>query len=233
MSITLTKAPARQASAASFGAPGLPQVNLLPPEVRAARGLVHVKRWLAVGFAIVLVVIGLVYAFALLQRSAAEKDLEKTQATTASLQAETSKYAEVPQVLGDLKRINDARAIGTSTEIQWKPYIDAITATLPANVSIDAFSVTSATPWTPQSTLQDPLVVPGTAMISFTARATALPDDAAWLDALNTIPNVTQASLVSAEATVDTGDPYYAITANVQVSVSAVVPRAPIATPEG
>jgi len=232
MSITMTKAPARQATS-GFGAPGLPQVNLLPPEVRAARGLVNVKRWLAVGVGVVLVVIGLVYVFALLQRSSAESALATTQATTASLQAQTNKYAEVPRVLGDVKRINDARTIGTSTEVQWKPYIDAIAATLPPNVSIDIFSVTASTPWFAQTALQDPLLVPGTATISFTARATALPDDAAWMDALNTIPNVTQASLVSADATTDGGEPYFAITANVQVSATAITPRAPIAAPEG
>ena len=36
-------------------APLLPQVNLLPPEVKAARGLARIKRWLAVGVLVTLI----------------------------------------------------------------------------------------------------------------------------------------------------------------------------------
>ncbi len=43
----------------------------------------------------------------------------------------------------------------------------------------------------------DPLVTPGVGSISFTGRADTMPDVAAWLDALNSIPGFSGATLTS------------------------------------
>lgn len=227
MSLTMTKAtkaPSR-ASGPGLGASSLPQVNLLPPEVRAARGLVNVKRWLAIALVIVVVAIGLVYVLAMLARNSAENTLATEQARTAELQTEVAKYDEVPRVLANLARTKDALQLGTSTEIQWKSYLDAITAVLPEGVSIDSFIVSQTTPWMAAVGPQDPLVTPGVANISFTVRATTLPNTAAWLDALDAIPNLSSPTLSMASLTAETGEPYFAITTNVQVDATAVVPR--------
>ncbi|WP_028046326.1 hypothetical protein [Cellulomonas sp. URHE0023] len=224
LTMTKTKVPAR-AAGGSVGATSLPQVNLLPPEVRAARGLVNVKRWLAIALVIVVVGIGLVYAIALFAKGSAEDSLASEQARTDELQAEVAKYAEVPRVLANLARTEDALKLGTSTEIQWKTYLDAITAVLPADVSIDSFTVAQSTPWMAAAGTQDPLVTPGVANISFTVRASTLPDTAAWLDALDSIPNVSSPSMSMASLTADTGEPYFAVTSTLQVDATAVVPR--------
>lgn len=224
MSLTLTKAPTRAASG-GVGATSLPQVNLLPPEVRAARGLVNIKRWLAIALVVVVIGIALVWAIATFAKHSAEDTLATEQARTAELQAEVNKYPDVPRVLANLARTQDALKLATSSEIQWKSYIDAITAVLPANVSIDSFAVSQATPWAAAITPQDPLITPGLASISFTARASTLPDTAAWLDALDAIPNVSSPTLSLASLTAETGDPYYAITSTLQIDATAVIPR--------
>ena len=65
MNLTLTSAPRRSRASSRRSTVGLPQVNLLPPEVRAARGLVTSSAgWPSVA-GVVLVVTGLVYGFAL------------------------------------------------------------------------------------------------------------------------------------------------------------------------
>jgi len=232
MSLTLTKSPAR-ASAPSLGVTTLPQVNLLPPEVRAARGLVNTKRWLAVALAVVLALIALVYVFALVSRSTAENELAREQEATSRLQAESAKYAEVPKVLNNLDRTERARTQSTSTEIMWKTYLDAITAVLPANVSIDTFAVSQATPWTPAQPNQDPLSPASVGTITFTARTTTLPDNAAWLDAIGSVPNFAGATFTSAAVTAQTGDPYYTVSGSVQVLEGAFAHRFPESTPEG
>lgn len=232
MSLTLTK-PAVRGSGPALGAPTSPQVNLLPPEVKAARGLVNTKRWLAIGIVIVLVLIGLVYAFAVLARSAAENELATEQAQTVRLQAEVDKYAEVPLVLSNLDRTQRALALGTSTEVMWKGYLDAITAVLPAGVSIDSFAVSQVTPWTPAPPAQDLLAAPAAGMISFTARTATLPDNAAWLDALATVPNLSNPTFSAAAVTAQDSDPYYAVTATVQVQPGAFALRFAPTTPEG
>ena len=232
MSLTLTKSPAR-AKTPGLGVTTLPQVNLLPPEVRAARGLVHTKRWLAIALGVVVILIGLFYAFALLARTSAENELVQEQEATSRLQAESAKYAEVPKVLNNLDRTERARTQGTSTEIMWKTYLDAITAVLPANVSIDAFAVSQATPWTQAQPNQDPLSPASVGTITFSARTTTLPDNAAWLDALGSVPNFANATFTSAAVTAQTGDPYYTVSGSVQVLEGAFAHRFPETTPEG
>ncbi len=232
MSLTLTKSPTR-ASGPGLGVTMLPQVNLLPPEVRAARGLVHTKRWLAVTVGVVLILVALVYVFAALTRASVQNELTKEQEQTARLQTEMAKYAEVPQVLNNLDRIERARSLGTSTEIMWKGYLDAITAVLPANVSLDTFAVTAATPWTAPSPNQDPLSPPSVGTITFTARTSTLPDNAAWLDALATIPNLANPTFASAAIMAQEGDPYYIVSTTVQIQAGAFAQRFPETTPEG
>lgn len=220
MTTTLTKARAPKAAAPL--APGLPQVNLLPPEVRAARGLVNVKRWLGLSLIFVVVAAALVFGFAVLENSSAQDELAQAQADNARLVQEQQTYAEVPAVLGELKRAEDARTIGMATDVLWKPYIDAIAAVLPAGVSIDTFTMSQATPWAPTVTTSDPLLDPGLGSIQFTARAATLPDDAAWLDALNTVPGFGGATISAAAVTQAEGAPYYQITSSVQVHPSAL-----------
>jgi hypothetical protein len=215
---TAVDAPAKKKSNKSVvGFAGLPQVNLLPPEVRAARGLVHVKRWLAVSVLVVVILTAFAYGFALLEGKSADNDLAEAQTETARLATEAAKYAEVPSVLSDLKRADDARVQGMSTEVLWKPYADAVTAVLPPAVSIDTFVVTQATPWLDAQPSLEPLLDPGVGTIVFSVRASTLPDSAAWLDALNSIPGFSGATFSAAAIAQDTGAPYYEVSSSVQV----------------
>ena len=73
------------------------------------------------------------------------------------------------------------------------------------------------------SPLQDPSI----GQISFTARALTLPDTAAWIDALNSIPGLGDAWVSSASLTIDseTETPYYEVAASVQIRESAYAHR--------
>ncbi len=189
MSLTLER-PAKKAGKGKsvITAVGLPQVNLLPPEVRAARGLVHVKRWLGVSLIVVLILSVLMYGFAVLANSSADADLADAQTQAATLATEQAKYAEVPLVLSELKRTDDAREQGMSTEILWKPYIDAIAAVLPPGVGIESMTVTQATPWLDAQPSTEALLDPGVGTIVFSVHTATLPDSSAWLDAVNSHP---------------------------------------------
>jgi Tfp pilus assembly protein PilN len=204
---------------------GLPQVNLLPPEVRAARGLVNVKRWLALSLVLVVIVAALAYGFTILLKHNAAAELADAQTETVRLQQEEAKYAEVPQVLGDLARTEQARVQGMSTDILWKQYLDAITAVLPAGVSIDTFTVTQASPWLAAPIGTDALLDPGVGSILFTVRASTLPDSAAWLDGLEKIPGFKDATFSAAALNQTDGAPFYAVTSTVQVVDAALSHR--------
>lgn len=214
-------------STASKGPAGslrtLPQVNLLPPEVRAARGLQRTKRWLAISLVVVLIVCVVAYGFALTSRGLANSDLVKAQAETTRLQGEQAKYKEVPQVLGALNAATNARRLGMSTDVQWKNYIDAIAAVLPDGVSIDQFTVTGANPagaTTTSPAPSQPLDASGVGSIAFTARSVGIPNTAAWVNALNSVPGFASAWVGDTTRTADPSGTYYSVSSVVTLTTA-------------
>lgn len=207
--------------------PGPPQVNLLPPEIKAARGLRATKRLLALTLLLVVVLCAGAWLRAFLDKGAAQDDLTTAQEETARLQTEMQQYSKVPLVLGQLQNATTARALGMSTEILWQPYIAAIAAVLPPNVSFDSITVTQATPMTGGASVATPLQEPSIGQLSFSARTTTIPDSAAWIDALNSIPGLGDAWVSSATITQDaeTETVYYAVAATVQIRESALAQR--------
>lgn len=203
----------------------LPQVNLLPPEVRAARGLTVTKRILGLALVGVLILCGVGYAVSLAVSASAAASLAQVQDEAALLKAEQAKYAEVPVVLANLKRTTDARTLGMSTDIQWKGYLDAISAVLPANVSIQTLTMAQQTPSAAAAPPADPLHQQGVAAIAFTGRVTALPDGAAWIDALNSVPTFYGATFTSETADEVDGVAGYTVTSSVLVKSSAFSQR--------
>jgi len=203
----------------------LPQVNLLPPEIRAKRGLTTLKRWLGVSLVAIVALCVLAYGASLMAAAAAQADLVTAQDDTARLQKEQAKYAEVPQVLGALSTATAARELGMSTEVQWKSYLDAITAVLPANVSIDSIAVTGATPMAPAAAPASVLEAPSVAQIQFSGRVATVPDTAAWIDALNSVPGFSDAWALSQAITATDATIYYTVTSSVQVTDLAYAKR--------
>jgi len=205
----------------STGVAVMPQVNLLPPEVRAARGLRVLKRWLLLVLALVVVLSAMGFAGSLLIKSAAEDDLAQAQTETSRLELEQQKYAEVPQVLNEVQAVTSARQLGMSTEVQWKSYLGAITAVLPSGVSIDSLAFTGATPMAPVAPTANPLNAPSVGQIQFTARSQSVPDTAALIDALDSIPGFADAFVSSTTVTSNTALTYYTVAATVQVTSAA------------
>ncbi|GAA3821568.1 PilN domain-containing protein [Cellulomonas soli] len=217
----VTTSQRRKGGAALTGTGALPQVNLLPPEVRAARGLRATKRWLGLGLVATLALCVAGYGAALISGGLADAELTDAQARTGVLQAEQTQYAEVPVVLNALNQATTARQLGMSTEVQWKPYIDAIAAVLPEGVSIDTFTVTGATPMAAAAAPTDPLQAAGMGSIQFTTRSSTIPDVAAWVDALDSVPGFASAWAGAATLTSDETGAYYTVSSAVVVTSDA------------
>lgn len=215
---TLLEKPRTRSGAATALSGTLPQVNLLPPEVRAARGLRVTKRWLLIGL---VVTVGLcigAFGLALISGATAANELLEAQDETLRLETEAAKYSEVPLVMDALEQARTARSLGMSTETQWRPYVDAITAVLPANVSIETLSYTGATPMVAPAPPTDPLQAPSVGQLAFTAHTATVPDTSAWIDSLNAIPGFGDAWVSSAAVTEDETGIYYTVSATVQVT---------------
>lgn len=219
------------AGATSYSRP--PQVNLLPPEVHAARGLRTVKRWAVLGLASCLLLVGLVYAASAFQLAQARDDLTAAQSDTTRLQQEMTQYAEVPLVLNELEQVEQARTLGGSTEVLWRPYLDAVRAALPAEATLRSLGVTGATPITSAAPPMDPLQPQSVGQLTFTAVTPAVPDAAAWSDALAAIPGLVDPRIQSVVRDEATGTAGYLVTGTVQYDESALSGRYSATEEEG
>lgn len=227
MSMTLTRSKGDAAAKAPRGgAPrSLPQINLLPPEVRIARGLRVVKRWLAISLIAVIVVLGGLYALVGMGHANAKNDLATTQAETRRLIKEQLKHVEVPMVVGELANVQLAREFAGSTDIDWEGYLRAVDSTVPKGVSLDLLSVTGATPLQGADGPVDPLQRPSIARITFTARSLTVPDTQAWIERLNAVPGLADAWFSAMTVNEEDGVDYFVVTSSVQVSSAAYTHR--------
>lgn len=216
--MTLAK-PAPALPQTSFAASSAwPQVDLLPPEVRAARRLAGTKRLLLLGLAVVALASVLVFVLASVAALAAKTDLANVQRDTDELMAEQAKYSEVPLVLGQIQATKTARELGFSTEILWKPFVEAIRAVTPEGVTISDLTVTVATPTTNPVASNDPLAGPAVGTITFNGTAATPIDTSAWLDALDSLPGFND-PWFSTETLAETdGVVSYKISSSVQIT---------------
>ena len=205
--------------------PEVPQVNLLPPEVVAARGLRVLKRWLGLLIALVVVACAAGVGVSLMAERAAEDELAQAQAETTRLQAEREQYVEVPLVLGEVDRVTAARMFGMSTEVELAKYLAAISATAPDGVSIDTLQASITPPTTEPVGPADPLAGPTVGQLTFEAESLTVPDTANWVDALNAIPGLADAWFTAADITEVNGTVYYTVSATVQVTSDAYAKR--------
>lgn len=214
---------ARKADSRPQGS-GMPQVNLLPPEVHASRALSKTKHrlvYVVVG-AVVVIVGG--YGYGVFDTMTAQSQLTAAQDDARSLQTKVNAYAEVPQVLNQASEVNKARTSAMADDVVWKSYLDAITAVLPAGVSIDSLTITGPDSQTASggTTSTSPLDPTGVGTVAFSARSATVPDAAAWVDALSSVPGLSGATVSSVSVAADEGAaPYYTVT--MQASLTSAV----------
>ncbi len=208
-----------------LGAPALPQVNLLPPEVWAARNLGRVKAWLGAALVMTLLLAAAGFGYAVQQERGAASDLATVHKDGANLLIQQGKYAEVPKFLAALSDAKAARTIALSTEVLWQGYFAAIAATMPAGVSLTKIEVKGGTPLVASPPSTNPLLGRSVYTIKFTAQSLRLPDAAAFADALNSIPGFADATVDSAKINSGKTVAYYETLATVQVRDTALANR--------
>lgn len=211
------------------GAPRVPQVNLLPPEIRASRSLRKIKRLLLLVLVVVIAAAVAAYLWSTLQVSAANRELAAEQAETTRLLDAQQQYAEVPQVLSELAAASEARSVGMSTEVLWAVPLQQLVATRPLGVAFEEILMSGSTPMLLAAAPTNPLTHQGTAMLGFTGRSLVAPDTAAWIESLEAMPNFTDAYVTAVSITEEDVDGtltvFYRVTGSVQVSEEALAGR--------
>lgn len=208
------------------GAPRYPQVNLLPPEIRAGQQFRSTRPWLGVALLVTILVAGLMAVWSTQMVRTAEEELAEAEDQNQSLLSQQSEYAEVPQVLGELNDITEVRLYGMSPETLWRPYIGAIAATAPAGVSIETMTMTLVS-GTQATTTVGP-DVPSSQVVSqilFEARSVTLPDTAAWMDGLAAVPGLANPWFTAAEITNENEVVHYVVSGTVDVTYGSLALR--------
>lgn len=212
-------------SLAALGAPLQPQVNLLPPEIRSRRALGRAKVGLAFVLAGVILLVALGYVYASLTENRAANELAAAEDEVLALQAQQSRYSEVPQVKGQIAAARQARELSMSTEVLWPDYIRAIQAVTPEGVSLSQLSTEMPSPTVGMSLSTSPLDAAGVGAITFNGTSRTLPDLAGWMDALDAIPGFASATYTTAELTDQEGVVVYQIAAAVRLEESVFASR--------
>jgi hypothetical protein len=166
---------------------GEPRVNLMPPEVLERRKAKATRQ--ALGFSVVGLIVAVLAgtAGASLLANQAQANLLEKQTRTTELLAEQAEYTEIRTLQAQVNLARAAQRVGASTEVAWKPYLEAVQGTLPDGVVIQSVTIDSATPILAYDQPTAPLQGARIATVTFSAISSTLPDVPAWLDGLATL----------------------------------------------
>ena len=201
-----------------------PQVDLLPPEVRAGRKLKAVQRLLVLAILGVVLVAAAGWVYSLLTLSDAKKEVATARGDTDRLNADQAKYAEVPQIQAELSTTQTALDQVTSSEVLWKGYLEALRAVTPPQVSYDTmqFAVSNSGG---AAVSANALQAPSLGQIVITGRSATVTDMSAWMDAIRTIPGLSDPWFTQASLTDDNGVAFYQVSGTVQITSAALAHR--------
>ena len=185
MSIGGRKPGASKVKPASLG--GAPRADLLPPEVGQGIRATSMRRSLKLGIVGVLVIVLAATGGAWFLGFVAHNNLLAAQDATVTLLAEQTAHAEVRDVKSNVAISTAAQEVGVSTEIDWKKYLLALQATLPAGVIITSVDTDTASPVTDFAQSTVPLEGGRVGTLAFAATSPTLPSIPTWLNGLRSL----------------------------------------------
>ncbi|WP_426566856.1 PilN domain-containing protein [Angustibacter sp. McL0619] len=171
----------------------LARVNLLPPEIEQGRKLKRTQALLGVGLAAVVVVMAGVYLTQVSDRQKAENELASAKAETVRLQAEQTKYADVPHTIEAIDAAETARSTAMAQDVEWYRTLNNLSLTLPAHVWMTSLNVSVAAPTTAAAGATVTPTTTGIGSVSIQGVAMDHPDVATWLDVLGRQPGMSDA----------------------------------------
>jgi hypothetical protein len=173
---------------------GEPRVDLLPPEVRAARKAKRTRRALGYGVLATVIVMVLSAGAAFAFNVASQARMLVAQSETASLLAQQQDFVKVRAVQSQVGIAQAAQQVGASTEIDWKAYLSRVQATLPGEVLMQKVTVDSSTPLAIYTQATAPLQPSRVATLTFTASSPNIPQVPTWLRSLAKLPGYADAT---------------------------------------
>ncbi|MCL2466629.1 MAG: hypothetical protein FWF02_02050 [Micrococcales bacterium] len=224
--ITQLAAKTRTKKAAPLVLPDVPvpQVNLLPPEVGAARKADTAKRWAVIAVVGALVLSAAAWGVLQIGYGDAKDKLREAQDQTSALRAEQARYAEVPQILAQQDQLRATRSSAFATDVDWKVYISGAVGVLPEGTALERIDGNVATLMSGEVNPVDGLSAPGIGQVKITARSNTVPDAGALVAAMNSIAGLSEARAESVTLVSDADSTFYRIVVTAQLNQGALRP---------
>ena len=178
----------RKAASAPLAIGGIPRADLLPPEVRAAYKGKAVVRMLVILVVTVAVIVAGGVGYATLRSITSQTVLQLERDRSLDLLARQLDFAEARQIANKVDAAIAARAVATATEIDWRAYLDEVSATLPEGVGLTQLVIAPVVAGEGggegAALTENPLQQAAVATITITATSVTVPDVEAWFDDL-------------------------------------------------
>jgi len=179
---------------------GDPRIDFLPTEIKERKANYKKRR------SLVVLVIGAAalciggYAYSMSIVSQAATNLESAQSETQAILKQQVEFAEAATIDKDLIATQNAKIVGSGTEILWKKYLDGVSAVLPGGAVITQYSIDSQSATDSAPTTFLPLEKPRVASMNFSVSVPSLPVADEMLVALETLPGFADATASSIAA---------------------------------
>lgn len=162
---------------------GLPQVNLLPPEIIARAALRGVQRGLGLVVLGAVVVVGLLAHQASSAVGSAQGSLAAATSEQAGLRAQTAQYADVTAAYARATAVQQLVVTAMGSEVRYSRFLNDLAVSLPPNVWLTNAS------WNQPNAASavgsgTPSVAGSLGTVTFTGVAYSHDDVAVWLEAL-------------------------------------------------
>lgn len=178
---------------------GVPQVSLLPTEIREAGNVAHHRRRLVAVVVAAAVVAGGAIVLAGTVDDAAQQRLASTSGQAEILNGQLGKFDDVRALEREIALGRSAVKVGGSTLIDWGQQIDAIEADKPSAYRVVSISASGATPlltFAQGTTVADPRRA---ATVVMTLETSSVGDEfSIWLRKLRDVPAYADASATTA-----------------------------------
>ena len=199
----------------------MPQVSLLPVEVRGQGQARRVRGLMVVGVLAVAAAVGGGVASA--SATAADADARSAAASDrlSAAAAQLAKFRDVQSLQQRVALGQAAVRVGGSTAIDWQRWIGLLEADMPAGFTVTNVQADSATPFAAYEQGESPLEKPRAATVRITADTASIDQLPVWLRQLKGVPGY-------ADLTVDVADSETGHTVQVTVHLTTAAYVTPL-----
>ncbi|MEO7263036.1 MAG: hypothetical protein ABI047_17545 [Jatrophihabitantaceae bacterium] len=170
--------------------------NLIPPEVLQARRVKAIRKLVAYGLCVLVLIAGVGYGFAFYRSQQAAESLAAEQSRTSQLLAQQKRYADVTLLQGTVAGVRTQLSSLLDSDVDVSALVTSVLKQLPADATVSQLAVTMSPPAGRQATVNpasgtgsmDTSGKPHIGLLTLTGQAVRVPDVSTLVDRLALMP---------------------------------------------